>query len=227
MDACRDKESMDKWNSDHTLGKRPVLEKSATSLKETKNHQREHIAQKDSRRAFDRSKHVLAADFLRELDQTLTGGKIEELTRSTGGVKIEWSKKLNTTAGRANWKREAVRAKEGDCDGDLVKHRHHAAIELAEKVIDDEGRLLNVIAHEFCHLTNFMISGVTQNPHGKEFSAWARKCSILFGHRGIKVTTKHTYDIDFNPTLDSGKNPEKDNIEETVDGLAGLTLQDA
>ncbi len=74
---------------------------------------------------------------------------------------------------------------------------HHASIELAEKVIDDEHRLLNVVAHEFCHLANFMVSGVTGNPHGKEFKAWAAECSRHFGNRGIQVTTKHAYEIDF------------------------------
>ena len=33
-------------------------------------------------------------------------------------------------------------------------------------------RLLNVVAHEYCHLANFMISGIKDNPHGKEFKAW-------------------------------------------------------
>lgn len=78
-----------------------------------------------------------------------------------------------------------------------VTYKHHASIELAEKVIDDEHRLLNVIAHEFCHLANFMVSGITNNPHGKEFKAWAAQCSRAFGDRGIEVTTKHSYEIDF------------------------------
>jgi hypothetical protein len=68
---------------------------------------------------------------------------------------------------------------------------------LAEKVIDDEDRLLNVIAHEFCHLANFMISNIKTNPHGKEFKAWAAKCSRVFEHTGIEVTTKHSYEIDY------------------------------
>jgi predicted SprT family Zn-dependent metalloprotease len=113
-------------------------------------------------------------------------------------VKIIWSKKLSTTAGRANWKRETLRSSTLDLDGKpTVTYRHHAAIELAEKVIDDEDRLLNVIAHEFCHLANFMVSGIKTNPHGKEFKAWAAKCSRHFGNRGIEVTTKHSYEIDY------------------------------
>ncbi|KAJ4292916.1 hypothetical protein N0V88_005579 [Collariella sp. IMI 366227] len=74
---------------------------------------------------------------------------------------------------------------------------HHASIELAEKVISDSHRLLNVLAHEFCHLANFMVSNITTNPHGKEFKAWAAKVSAAFGDRGVQVTTKHSYEIDF------------------------------
>ena len=79
----------------------------------------------------------------------------------------------------------------------MTAHRHHASIELAEKVIDDEHRLINVIAHEYCHLANFMISGIKNNPHGKEFKQWAAKCTRAFKHQGVEVTTKHSYDISY------------------------------
>ena len=75
--------------------------------------------------------------------------------------------------------------------------RHHASIDLALKVIDDEDRLLNVLAHEFAHLATFIVSGVKDNPHGREFKAWAAKCSAMFGHKGVKVTTKHSYEIEY------------------------------
>lgn len=117
------------------------------------------------------------------------------MAESTGGIRIIWSKKLSSTAGRANWRREAVRSKSGDGTVCTTTHRHHASIELAEKVIDDEDRLINVIAHEYCHLANFMISGVKDNPHGKGFKDWARKCTKAFSHRNVNVTTKHAYEI--------------------------------
>ena len=109
---------------------------------------------------------------------------------STGGIRIIWSKKLSSTAGRANWRREISRSKNADGFVSNTFHRHYASIELAEKVIDDEGqlspnqitsrdkltslldRLINVIAHEYCHLANFMINGVKDNPHGKDFKEW-------------------------------------------------------
>lgn len=149
----------------------------------------------EKRKAFNEKKYDLAAAFLKELDQTIVNGQIAALAESTGGVRLTWSKKLQSTAGRANWKRETVRSRNPDGTVSTTSYRHHAAIELAEKVIDDEDRLINVIAHEYCHLLNFMISNVKDHPHGKEFKVWAKKCSAAFAHRGINVTTKHTYEI--------------------------------
>ncbi|CAK7197785.1 hypothetical protein SEUCBS139899_000433 [Sporothrix eucalyptigena] len=167
--------------------------------------------EKEAKKLFQKAKHKMAEKFLAELDDAITDGQLSRLAAATGGVKIEWTNKLNTTAGRANWRRETLRPKKAPVainveDGSVTdtsatsaatRVHHHASIELAEKVIDDEHRLLNVIAHEFCHLANFMVSGITGNPHGKEFKAWAAKCSQHFGHRGIQVTTKHAYEIDF------------------------------
>ncbi|KAF2100051.1 hypothetical protein NA57DRAFT_75555 [Rhizodiscina lignyota] len=149
-----------------------------------------------ARKDFEAGKHNLADIFLKDLDEKITGGKIAELTAATGGVKIVWSKKLNTTAGRANWKRETIRKTAEDGSQSVIQ-RHHASIEFAEKVIDDEQRLLNTLAHEFCHLANYMISGVRGNPHGKEFKEWGRKVEGAFSSRGVEVTTKHHYEIEY------------------------------
>ncbi|KAL8939893.1 MAG: hypothetical protein Q9211_002536 [Gyalolechia sp. 1 TL-2023] len=168
----------------------------------------------DRRKAFNEKKYALAASFLEELDRTIVNGQITALAESTGGVRLIWSKKLQSTAGRANWKREITRTKNADGTASAAIYRHHASIELAEKVIDAEGkyilapnvapvdwltqpqdRLINVIAHEYCHLLNFMVSNVKDRPHGKEFKLWAKKCSAAFAHRGINVTTKHSYEI--------------------------------
>ncbi|CRK43075.1 hypothetical protein BN1723_005528 [Verticillium longisporum] len=140
----------------------------------------------------------LAEVFLAELDDAILQGQLRKLTNSTGGIKIVWSKKLNTTAGRANWRKEKLLDRQAGIEGSVDMSRHYASIELAEKVIDNEDRLFNVIAHEFCHLANFMISGITGNPHGKEFKTWTARVSKTFTDRGILVTTKHSYDIDFN-----------------------------
>ncbi|KAK1709068.1 SprT-like family-domain-containing protein [Colletotrichum lupini] len=200
MDMFWSQEFVDEWNEEHSPKKLilpPAQRSPAKSPKKAKEQKTNTANRKESKKAFEQRKHDIAQTFLQELDDTITQGKLQSLAESTGGVKIQWSAKLNTTAGRANWRRETVRTKNADGSEKSVTHKHHASIELAEKVIDDENRLLNVVAHEFCHLANFMVNGITGNPHGKEFKIWAVKCSQRFGDRGIEVTTKHSYEIDF------------------------------
>ncbi|KAK0868918.1 hypothetical protein LTS02_003313 [Friedmanniomyces endolithicus] len=158
----------------------------------TKRTKADVAAKKD----WESRKHEVAKAFIDELDQRITAGQVLELTASTGGVHFVWSKTLNTTAGRANWRRETTKTRQ--LDGSItVTHKHHASIELAEKVIDDEERLLNVVAHEFCHLANFIVSGIKDQPHGKQFKEWGGLCTRVFGPRGVEVTTKHSYRIEY------------------------------
>ncbi|KAL6852858.1 hypothetical protein ACO1O0_007406 [Amphichorda felina] len=189
MDVFWNQDFVNEWNEHHSPRKLVLPPRPTSPSKKS--------PRKDERKIFDSAKHDTAREFLGQLDARITGGKIAELAESSGGVKLVWSKTLNTTAGRANWRRETIRATKPDGTGVDVKYKHHASIELAEKVIDDENRLLNVLAHEFCHLANFMITGITNNPHGKEFKVWAGKCSRTFGDKGVDVTTKHTYEIAF------------------------------
>lgn len=150
------------------------------------------------RKDFEARKHAIAEAFILELDSTITSGRITELSNKTGGIKLIWSKILKTTAGRANWRREQARLRTGPLPSDIcVEIRHHCSIELAEKVIDDEERLYNVLAHEYCHLTTFMISEVRNNPHGAEFKSWGAKVTEAYKTKGVEVTTKHSYKIDY------------------------------
>ncbi|KAF2864180.1 hypothetical protein K470DRAFT_254504 [Piedraia hortae CBS 480.64] len=151
---------------------------------------------KPTKKAWEARKRQLAETFLEELDTVVAKGQIQALSASTGGVRLVWSKTLNSTAGRAHWKRETTRTLRADGVKEIV-HKHHASIDIAEKIIDSEVRLLNVIAHEFCHLCNYMISGIKDQPHGAQFKEWGRKCSTAFANRGIVVTTKHSYEIDY------------------------------
>ncbi|KAI8720263.1 SprT-like domain-containing protein [Fusarium sp. LHS14.1] len=194
MDAFWNQDTVNEWNDHHSPRKLllPPVTKSPSKASPKKD------PKKETKKAFAARKHALAESFLAELDREITEGEIAKLAESTGGVKLVWTKTLNTTAGRASWRRETIRTTRKTDGAQLsVAYKHHASIELAEKVIDDEHRLLNVMAHEFCHLANFMISGITTNPHGREFKGWAARCSAKFGDRGIEVTTKHSYDIDF------------------------------
>jgi predicted SprT family Zn-dependent metalloprotease len=191
MDTFWSREFVDEWNDEHSPQKKLFPDASKSSPKKAASTKAAAAAEREAKKAFEKNKHQMAEAFIRELDEVITEGQLGELTASTGGIKLIWTNKLNTTAGRANWKRETVQRKEA------TGKRHHASIELAEKVIDSEYRLLNVVAHEFCHLANFMVSGVTGNPHGREFKSWAARCSAAFGDRGIEVTTRHSYDIAF------------------------------
>lgn len=93
------------------------------------------------RKLFDETKHELAVTFLAEVDHTITNGQVASMADSTGGIRIIWSKKLSSTAGRANWRREVIRSKNAGGSVSDTSYRHHASIELAEKVIDNEGQL--------------------------------------------------------------------------------------
>lgn len=150
------------------------------------------------RKDFAARKHAIAEAFITEVDMAITNGRIAELSSNTGGINLIWSKTLKTTAGRANWRREQIRLRTGPLPTDTcVEIRHHCSIELAEKVIDDEERLYNVLAHEYCHLTTFMISEIRNNPHGAEFKSWGSKVTAAFRSKGVEVTTKHSYKIDY------------------------------
>ncbi|KAI0836805.1 SprT-like family-domain-containing protein [Hypoxylon sp. FL0890] len=156
---------------------------------------------RDARKAFDAAKEELARNFLAELDERITDGQLAKLTKDTGGLRITWSNTLQTTAGRAHWKCKTLSHTTKHADGTTVSKReerqHHASIELACKVLSNESDLLNTVAHEFCHLAVFMLNGKPKTAHGPEFKAWGARCGQLFKDRGIVVTTKHNYVIDY------------------------------
>lgn len=212
----------------------PVVPKtpSKTALKRAEAEKRKALLAR--KKEFDDKKAHFAEEFFRALDNAVTCGQIQRMAAKTGGVKIVWSKTLQTTAGRANWKRERTHHKEegrepysssaassstslplsstssssssssfsSAATSSSCLSRHYATIELAERIIDNEERLLNTLAHEYCHLANFMISNVHNNPHGASFKEWGRKCTQalrdhpVYGGR-IEVTTKHSYTIDY------------------------------
>lgn len=114
--------------------------------------------ERDSKKAqqkmtFDKEKHSLGALFLKDLDLRVNNGQLEALAASTGGINLIWSKKLTSTAGRANWRREIVRSPNPNEDISTA-YRHHASIELAEKIIDGEGWLLHLLLINLGRETN-------------------------------------------------------------------------
>lgn len=156
-------------------------------------HKKALLARKKS---FDDKKAGFAYEFLKTLDSAVTGGQVQGMAQETGGVKIIWSKTLQTTAGRATWRRA------NNTDNTDKPAKQYASIELAERIIDNDDRLINTLAHEYCHLANNMISKVYNHPHGTSFKQWGLKCKqALQDHPvyagRVEVTTKHNYKIDY------------------------------
>ena len=96
------------------------------------------------KKSFDAKKKALAEQFLKNVDDKIAKGEVGLKCANTGGVKIVWSKTLRTTAGMAKWKLDKLRLPNGHVamgDHELADlARHHATIELSEKVVDNEGR---------------------------------------------------------------------------------------
>ena len=154
LDAFWSQEIINDWNDQYSPQKTPkprrlffVDEEAEVDISPSGSPHKSPVkspAKKDKeaierKRIFDKEKHDLATTFLEELDRTVASGQVALLAAATGGIRIVWSKKLNSTAGRANWKREAIRTKNIDLTAPSTTYYHHAFIELAEKVIDDEG----------------------------------------------------------------------------------------
>ncbi|KAK7909163.1 SprT-like family-domain-containing protein [Apiospora marii] len=202
-----DPEVQNKWIDDHSPHKQPsprklaldggdVNTKAALKLKYGTSPEK-----KNAKKAFDAAKEAVAERFLAELDEKVTDGQLAKLTAATGGIAIKWSTTLQSTAGRAHWKCKETTTMTEQPDGSMAsggKQRLHTAhIELATKVLLNEADLLNTVAHEFCHLATFILDGKPKAAHGAEFKRWGARCSRAFGGRGIVVTTKHNYEIEY------------------------------
>ncbi|KAI2634573.1 hypothetical protein GGS21DRAFT_518432 [Xylaria nigripes] len=171
---------------------------------------------KKAKKAFDAIKGDLACSFLQELDWAITDGKLGKMTESTGGLRIVWSNKLLTTAGRASWKSKTKSPKgppsqqpssappssQPAAAKSIVEH--YARIDLATKVLSNEADLLNTVAHEFCHIAVFLLHGNVTFAHGVEFKTFGRRVMASTAlqtprDRGVEIhiTTRHDYKIDY------------------------------
>lgn len=170
---------------------------------------------------FNARKDRMAADLLKELDDVMTGGQIAQKTAKTGGIHITWSKLFHKTAG--NFSHESVTTYRrvddetynrnvemyGHSEERIPIRRYKYTIRLAEKLVTDERRLLDVVAHEWCHLAAFAISGVNDK-HGRYWQWWADRVNKKFAHRGIKVTQYHNYKIEYMFAWECGGHAEDD-----------------
>lgn len=87
-----------------------------------------------------------------------------------------------------------------------------------------------VMAHEFCHLADFLISKTKGRPHGRSFWAWAQKCNDAFKERGIKITQDYEFAEGFqyiwmcsNPLcgVEIGRYSKSLDVEKVVCGQCG------
>ncbi|CAG8906397.1 unnamed protein product [Penicillium egyptiacum] len=150
---------------------------------------------------FNQKKIGFAEEFLRHLDNAFND-QISRMTEETGGIKIIWTKNFRNTAGRATVRSEALLKGAAGME-EPGKRRYCATIELSEKVLDTEDKILCTLTHEYCHLLDIMVTenrakGAAQ--HGASFKQWGARCvRALEGHPiyggRVEVTTKHTYEI--------------------------------
>ncbi len=145
--------------------KQKTLPKEVTKDSQTKN--------------FSKTRVDMASQTFAEFNQLAFAGQLSS-------VKVEWSKKLNTTAGITRMKGKL---------GSQHANTRVATIELATKVIDNEEQLRSTLLHEMCHAAAWLVDGVHKPPHGKVFKQWASKSMRKI--KDVKVTTTHDYEIKY------------------------------
>jgi predicted SprT family Zn-dependent metalloprotease len=151
--------------------------------------------------SFNENKVAFAEKFLQRLEM-MFDNQITRLTEGTGGIKVIWTKNFRNTAGRATVRSERVFTGASGIEN-TGRRIHHATIELSEKVLDSEDKILCTMTHEYCHLLDMLVTenrGKGASQHGASFKQWGARCvqalddHPIYGGR-VAVTTKHTYEI--------------------------------
>lgn len=86
-----------------------------------------------AKKAFLETRERIAIGLVRAIDEQVMGGKLAASTSATGGIKLEWSTRLRTAAGRAHWSRAKSRSL------GQTEEQHNLKIELSTKIITSEG----------------------------------------------------------------------------------------
>lgn len=129
--------------------------------------------------SFEETKHHMATEFFSLLDRKISRGRIAARTAGVGGVPIRWNNRMITTAGWAITRR----------DPDLNVRK--LFVELASRLITDEKRLKDTLAHEYCHVAARIVDrDRSRRHHGRAFKKWAK---LVDRHFGIKIETYHKY----------------------------------
>ncbi|KAG1885658.1 SprT-like family-domain-containing protein [Suillus subluteus] len=115
-----------------------------------------------------------AAQLFEELNSTIFKNGLPRET------KLNWNKRLLTTAGRAKWHRSR--------DGAQTTE-----IELAAKILDCDERIRNTLSHEMCHLACWIINENPKEGHGQAFKVLV----VMIKRPEIEITTRHNYEISY------------------------------
>lgn len=128
---------------------------------------------------FLKQREALARELYAHWNQTVFGGKLQV------DLPIVWNPRLVSTAGQV-------------LDDNSQNHRKHHAkqripcrLELSKKIIDNEERLRNTLAHEMCHVAAWSLDDEYHVPHGAAFWKWAQR----FAPVDIIITRCHNYEI--------------------------------
>ncbi|PLW10928.1 hypothetical protein PCANC_17403 [Puccinia coronata f. sp. avenae] len=152
--------------------------KGATQPKKATGGKKKAVPQ-DGSVPFAEIREELARELVLEMNKRIFG-------RQLPPIEVFWSKRLNSTAGRAHF------AYSHDKAGNRVANYR---VELALKVVDCVARLRNTLAHELCHVACWAIDQRLRENHGRFFQAWGRKVHAAMPD--IIVTTRHSYEISY------------------------------
>jgi hypothetical protein len=103
-----------------------------------KKDSKDHRPKKRKTNDFTRNRDVLTNRFFEEFNEKVFDGRL-------GSVSIEWSKKMNTTAGITRLRKTHYNVTPGK------SLDHIASIELSTKVVDNVDRLRSTLLHELIH----------------------------------------------------------------------------
>ncbi len=133
------------------------------------------------------------ASFRRKREQ-LTVATFDEFNRKAfrgelGKVVVQWSQKLNTTAGLTRLQKVSTDMMPG------MPLKRLATIELSTKVVDNEEKLRTTLLHELVHAAVWIFEGISKPPHGPDFKRWAK--IAMSKVPDVIVTTTHNYEIQY------------------------------
>ncbi|EKM83652.1 hypothetical protein AGABI1DRAFT_123986 [Agaricus bisporus var. burnettii JB137-S8] len=133
-----------------------------------------------SKKALEKAEQIRRQEYAQELFEELNTSVFKN--KLPHDTKLNWNKRLLTTAGRAKYRRSR--------DG-----TESSEIELAIKVLDCDERIRNTLSHEMCHLATWVIDKKLDENHGKLFKYWASK--VTKRRPDIEISTRHDYEISY------------------------------